>query len=311
MLRQPPRGTSIKLLSFSAFAISATLIACGVDFASTTSPSPLHDDPYKKDDAAAGDGAGHPGLDGADAGATGDAVAPPFLSGNPLCNASEARGCYPDLPASPETCGADAGAVADADAGSLGLDSAAPALACRVRATGTNGASATCDPLGAGPGHDGDPCQKGADCGAGFECVGTTGQCRHYCCMADACTTASGHLSFCDVQPLAENAGTKVPACMPVQPCKLLDTNYCPQGQQCEIVRSDGTTSCVAIGGATVGASCDGEHCAAGLTCIGNVGNRTCYQLCHTDSSTDCSAPLKCRTSVPTFQDPTIGICAN
>jgi hypothetical protein len=70
----------------------------------------------------------------------------------------------------------------------------------------------------------------------------------------------------------------------------------------------DGTTSCVAIGQAQLGASCDTDHCAAGLVCLGMVGSRVCWQLCSATDPT-CPGALKCHLGGPIVPDPNVGIC--
>lgn len=297
-LRRPSRGPLQELLP--RLLVAACLVACLVPASCTAAFSTSDDSPRAVDPPYNVDDSGTPAPDTSLAkdGGGADAVATPRYSGSPLCNASPASGCYPDEAPSPQTC----------PFSGAGDASAATPLACRVHwQAAQSQPEAVCDP--AGVGHDGDACQKGADCAPGFECVGTTGQCRHYCCMSDACTNGNGRQSFCDIQPMAEVANTKVPVCMPVRQCKLLVDGFCAPGESCEIVRLDGTTSCVAIGAGKAGDSCDKEHCGAGLTCLGNVGSRFCFQLCHTDSTTECAAGLTCRTSQPQFLDPTIGSC--
>jgi hypothetical protein len=87
----------------------------------------------------------------------------------------------------------------------------------------------------------------------------------------------------------------------------------CAADQTCAVVAlTSGValTSCVQNGNAGVGASCESEHCAAGLMCIGTSGNRRCYQLCHTlDASTDCPSTQTCSGGLPLFTDPMAGVC--
>jgi hypothetical protein len=87
----------------------------------------------------------------------------------------------------------------------------------------------------------------------------------------------------------------------------------CAADQTCAVVAlASGValTSCVQNGNAGVGASCESEHCAAGLMCIGTSGNRRCYQLCHTlDASTDCPSTQTCTGGLPLFTDPMAGVC--
>jgi hypothetical protein len=241
-----------------------------------------------------------------------DAGVASVTTGNPLCfysyaADSGAHNCQPDTSSQ---CGDDAGAYhpPSDDAG----DGGEPASACHVWA----------DPegqkcLAAGPGLDGAQCQSGTDCAAGFECVGSPGQCRHYCCGGNAsCDSASA--TFCDVQSMASgtSSGTKsslnVPVCEPVRPCTLLvgaGAGSCPSGETCAVVKDDGTTSCVAIGNVGIGGDCGVYHCAAQLTCLGAIGSRKCFQLCEVDSPTVCPTGTTCTSSAQLFANANVGIC--
>ena len=73
-------------------------------------------------------------------------------------------------------------------------------------------------------------------------------------------------------------------------------------------MREDGTDSCVAVGSATAGQSCETEHCAAGLVCLGATA-RTCYALCEIIGAGQCPAPQTCKGGPPLFQDPGVGVC--
>jgi hypothetical protein len=254
---------------------------------------------------ASGTGDGSPGVLAPADSATGSAPA------NPLCNLSiQNEGglpCNPDVPASPsgQACQvppgyADAGAASDAGGGAS-LSDASPELACHVVVT--SGARTQACAL-AGTGRDGDSCQSGADCAPAFECVGTLGQCRHYCCGGDTSCTSG----FCDIQS-TRDTNVAVPVCAPVSPCKLLTWNACATGQTCAIVKDDGTTSCVAVGTAKAGDACDWVHCGAGLTCLGKSGARLCYTLCHLNEPGDCPGAMKCKGSAELFSDPDYGIC--
>jgi hypothetical protein len=101
----------------------------------------------------------------------------------------------------------------------------------------------------------------------------------------------------------------------------LLTAGSCPSGQTCAVVKDDGSTSCVVVGKAVAGEPCEGDgssqtggagdpfHCAAGLTCLGAPGSRTCAALCHVDSPTDCPSGTTCTGSAQLFKDGNIGIC--
>jgi hypothetical protein len=243
-------------------------------------------------------------------------AATPALSyqGSPLCNASRSTGCcYPDDPTNAQAC-AQAACQSAPDAGPSEASGAYidVALGCHVvpappSPQASPGSAATipaCLPGGAG--LDGFPCAGPTDCAPSYECVGTTPTCRHYCCNGnDSCHD----LQFCDIQPTFAWPETKVPACMPVQQCMLLEILQCPAAETCAVVRDDGTTSCVAIGSAGAGQSCETDHCAGGLVCLGTPGTRSCYVLCQTGNAKDCAGPEKCQGGLPLFPDPGVGIC--
>jgi hypothetical protein len=223
--------------------------------------------------------------------------------GNSMCHASRITGCYPDdvIDACDPT--QDAGSAdSGPDAGTAG--------GCHVVGEGAD-QHTTC--LASGYGMN-SSCSKPTDCSAGHECV-RGGTCRHYCCSGNAACSAG---QFCDVQPTAQDPNTLVPVCMPQIPCTLLDDTTCPAGQQCTVVREDGSTSCVSIGPAGNGESCDLDRCALGLVCVGAPGTRLCATLCLTaDSSPDSSTSARCTAigkskclgSLPLFPDPKFGVC--
>jgi hypothetical protein len=161
----------------------------------------------------------------------------------------------------------------------------------------------------AGLGIDGTLCDTPSDCAPGYECVGTDHKaCRHYCCAgsAQACLLNQ----FCDIQQTVQTPSLNVPVCMPlIQPCGLVP-NTCLGQYTCAVVRDDGTKSCVAVGMATVGESCDTQHCASGLVCLGTAGARTCFALC-TMRPGQCPPPQTCKGGPPLFVDPGVGICEN
>lgn len=265
----------------------------------------------------------------------------PVVQGSPLCNAMAQSSCYPDTPtgqcapaiaadaASVPADASDAGVDADAsepldgqaDAaaasdGDAGTDASA-GLGCHVVETADAGITPVCSASGAGV--DGDACSDSSDCAAAYECVGA-GTCRPYCCSGSCDST-----HFCDVQPEAHPAGAgapvPVPVCMPVRPCALPgesnDAGRCAQGNEtCAVVlagvasQSVAVASCVQSGTAAVGESCEAEHCAAGLTCIGSWGNKICYTLCDTtDASSECAGSQVCSGGLPLFPNPTTGVC--
>ncbi len=224
--------------------------------------------------------------------------------GSPLCNASSAKGCYPDDAASAQTCN-----ISNDDAGAYhGDEDAGTPYACHVSPTANTQVGPVQVCTAAGTGQDGDACTTGGDCAAGFECVGQ-GTCRHYCCDPTACDSAH---SFCDIQTIldAPIPDTRVPVCMPVSRCTLLNDDVCQANETCAVVKaSDGTTSCVPVGPQLVGDECETDHCAADLVCLGPLGSRTCYQLCETSAPSVCQPGQSCVGSAPEFQDPSVGIC--
>jgi hypothetical protein len=256
--------------------------------------------------------------DGAALGAPAPADAAASISvGNPLCfydyptdaAPTGAHTCAPDTSSQCAPSDPDAGVYAPSDDGGEG---GAPATACHVVPAGDGYQKCST----AGPGGDGAQCQTGADCAATFECVGSPGQCRHYCCGGNAaCDSASGATTgptFCDVEATTAG-GLNVPVCEPVRSCTPLlmgsGAGTCPKGETCAVVKDDGTTSCVPIGTVGIGGDCDVFHCAAELTCLGPVGSRTCFQLCEVDSPTACPFGTTCTSSAQLFTNANVGIC--
>jgi hypothetical protein len=254
-------------------------------------------------------------LDGGDGGeaatdAPTEAMPAEVLQGSPLCNAVPTS-CYPDHPTTAKACGEapDGGAYNP----SGGYDNAA--LACRVVATPQDAMPASQNPTcaAAGPAGDGSWCKSSSECQPAFDCVGS-GTCQQYCCSGNAECVAD---QFCDIQPTAQAPSVEIPVCMPIHPasgCKLLDPAACPVTETCAVVRDDGATSCVAVGGAQAGEECDTDHCAAGLVCLG-PGSRTCFLLCTTSatsatSATTCPPNQQCQGGLPLFPDPAVGICS-
>jgi len=231
-------------------------------------------------------------------------VAPTYL-GSPLCNASAARGCYPDnLPAYPvsaRSCRtAPDGGTYDPDAGY-----ADAALACHVSRDDAGAPLPECTP--SGPNQDGASCHMSTDCAAGSECVGNPGICRHYCCSGVGPCSSS---EFCDIRPKAQEPSTEVPVCVPIRSCGLIDqwsdAGACPAQETCAVARYDtGATSCVPIGTAGDGESCATDHCASGLICLGS----TCFKLCHTAAPSECSKKQVCKAALPLFPNPSVGVC--
>jgi hypothetical protein len=219
----------------------------------------------------------------------------------------------PDDDAYHQTTGTKECATPPPDAGDAGTAGTFRPMGCRIgRNLVTGGFSTSCDPTGPLAGGDGTACETGADCAAGFDCISGgdkgTKTCRHYCC-AGTCKdhpSQSGGATFCDVQGLVD-VNQMAPVCMPLKRCKLLGTGECASNETCAVVTEGGDTGCVTVGDQQVGADCDADHCAAGLTCLGKAGARKCFKLCKV-SSNDCGAAEICATST-VFKDPNFGIC--
>ncbi len=220
--------------------------------------------------------------------------------GSPLCLASRSPGCYPD----------DMINACDIvpEAGSLGVEADAnvnATPACHVVFDGTK-VGTTCL-ASTVAGMYGSTCSHSTECSPGYECV-EGGTCRHYCCSGNS---ACSDNQFCDVQPVAESPSTLVPVCLTQNPCVLLNEDTCPPSEQCAVVRDNGATSCVAVGTAQDGQSCEQEHCARDLVCLGALGSRRCEPLCHTAPfpSTCKSTNRTCIGTLPLFPNPTVGVC--
>jgi hypothetical protein len=297
------RVVSFAIAGGAALGLTTLPVGCSVKFGSASAADDAGASFLNNWEAGSSDDV-TPGTD-ADASTSGgaDAGGPATYEGSPLCNASSSKGCYPDDPASAQTCNMSN----DAGSDTPGDDAGSP-YACHVSPS----ANAQVGPVQvctvAGTGEDGDACTSGGDCAAGFECVGQ-GTCRHYCCDPTAC---DGAHSFCDIQTIldAPIPDTRVPVCMPVSPCTLLNDDDCQVNETCAVVKaSDGTTSCVPVGPQLVGQECETDHCAADLVCLGPLGSRKCYQLCETSAPSVCQMGQSCVGSAPEFQDPSVGIC--
>ena len=155
------------------------------------------------------------------------------------------------------------------------------------------------------PGMVASTCAHPTECSPGYECV-QGGTCRHYCCAGNS---ACSENQFCDVQPVADAPGTLVPVCLAQIPCILLKNEPCSPDEQCSVVRDDGATSCVTVGTAQDGQSCEEEHCASKLVCLGPLGARRCEPLCSTLTPGDCPIGRTCIGTLPLFPNPTVGVC--
>ena len=309
----------------AALLLGAPLVACGVvGTAFSDQALPGSGDPNGSDDAISnGDagGLGHPAP-------ASDAAHTP---GSPLCaDLAPDLACIPDDPRLGRVCGNELAPGFDAGASSSGAppdsdDAGFPPLdedggpeaqptACRVQRAEDGGALVHgCE--SAGRGGEGAACTLATECGAGLDCVLEPGQergaCRAYCCAGSCTGLAVGSEEagrYCDPARKA-NGESRIPACLPIRSCRLLGRDECPQDQTCAVVReTDGSTGCVEAGTAQVGAPCDVDHCAAGLTCLGQVGTRTCFQLC-SDAGAPCPQGQACEWSPPTFREAGLGVC--
>ena len=259
------------------------------------------------DDASAEDA---PAAEGGTEAMTAAAV----YQGNPLCNASPATSCcYPDALSvcGPAACESSTDGGADAFGGGY---SQQVVYGCHLvpgplPASTTGGSAAvqavtpSCTPGGLG--LDGALCHDPGDCAPGYECVGTVGTCRHYCCGGNGACRVD---QFCDIQRTTSGSTMNVPVCVPTRQCDLLQPGTCPSGETCAVVREDGSLSCVTVGNAMAGQSCQAEHCASGLVCLG-AATRTCYALCQVGKANQCPASQTCKGGLPLFVDPSIGVC--
>ncbi len=282
--------------------VSAVVAACGsTDTASAFRASEAADAP------GGGNSGGSTSFNPSDA-SSNEKTAP---SGSPLCG-SVANQCLPDddgrnlLPAGVTSC------AKPIDADTPGSD--AGVSPCRLVAKDGKVAPECATGESANPdGIDGFSCSKGSDCAPGFDCVdGEKGPvCRRYCCSGSCASQMSqnGGATFCDIQTLVDyrRDDVKAPVCMPVKTCKLLRPGECSDKETCAVINESGDTGCVALGSAKAGESCDKEHCASELTCLGSPGNRRCYKLCRVDGA-DC-APMQTCTTGSVFQDTTFGVC--
>ncbi len=258
--------------------------------------------------AAEPDGNGTPlsssstSVNGADGGSDAGESELPALAlvvGNALCNANPLTGCYPDTTYDACDLPTDGGAPdASADGGMHYPGS------CHVVTEGTEVVT-VCLPSKL-QGMYASTCTQSTDCAPGWECM-SGGTCRHYCCGGNS---ACSDNQFCDVQPTAMDPNTRVPVCLAEFPCTLLDPDSCLSGQQCSVVKEDGTTSCVTLGPQGDGQSCEVEHCQAGFVCLGTMGNRACAPLCSTVAATNpCTGGRSCIGTLPLFKDATVGAC--
>lgn len=239
-------------------------------------------------------------------GTTSDASAT-VSRGSPLCGVQEG-GCVPDDDGANDGESSSGASVPNGSSG----ERCEETQACRVRALDDGSRRAECELSDADHlGTEGSECQEGSGCAAGFDCVDSErgGVCRRYCCdgSCDGQVSNNGGPTFCDIQKVVHERTYLVPVCMPLKKCKLLIDGECAKTETCGIVNETGDSGCVPVGNAKAGERCDEEHCAAGLTCLGYPGDRTCFQLCRTDGN-DCPSGETCTTGA-VFQNTAFGLC--
>jgi hypothetical protein len=234
----------------------------------------------------------------------------------PSCNPDDSNACRDATYGSAGTAGnsmrtpGSAGATVSQNAAGGRTGTTPLVFGCRVRSE-LSGRTAQCEP--AGQGILGAPCFSGADCAPGLACVegNGTAQCRPYCCRGgDNCPSGT----FCDQRQTRESSKEAQPitisVCMPATDCRFDDpypcpvdrTCSCPSGTACGVVRSDGTTACVAPGNGSEGQPCP---CAAGHVCSDTL--HACLKVCRLTSKTSSCGDGICQESANLAQD--WGVC--
>jgi len=102
---------------------------------------------------------------------------------------------------------------------------------------------------------------------------------------------------------MAEAPKFEIPVCIVAMTCDLISGQPCPSGLACQIVRDDGTTSCVPPGPGKSGDPCP---CAKGYTC--SWTDKTCLKLCETMGPNTCGPNAFCEGGVGQFPS-TVGYC--
>jgi hypothetical protein len=323
-LRTSPLSKRSTPFAFAALTVAAvslvSVAACsgGSNSSASEGSQNANDNPATSDTSTGGNPNASLGSASSDASAAAPAVRHAV---SPLCAYTEGT-CFPDDDgassfdlAAPTCPSSSTDNVKDASTEVDGGDDNVTVTfgACRVEPVGSDATTVkpACETANR-QGTDGVSCTSGADCAAGFDCVvGEMGAvCRHYCCSGscDGRTSKNGGSTFCDLQAIARPGGNQnVPVCVPLKSCKLLADGQCAATETCAVVTDDGVTGCVHVGGAKAGDSCDRDDCAANLTCLGSVGDRRCYQLCHVEGA-DCASNELCTTAA-LFQDMSFGVC--
>ncbi|MBI4701660.1 MAG: hypothetical protein HY744_10970 [Deltaproteobacteria bacterium] len=269
------------LSRLAALVAGAALCACGAMEAAELSAMPF--------DGPGGSSGG--GLEAPDGGIDADYGKQDAAPGTAksyavLCGG----GCTPGDPASPAD-DAGGGEPAECPQGGDG-NGGAPPYDCQLVVDAKSGeVSGACRPVGGS--LQGQPCESAADCAAGLGCV-APGACRAYCCGSpDACakgTYCVPQAMFLDELPQGLPAPPQIPVCVPATSCTLLDDSSCEDDLSCTIVKTDGTTSCVAPGGGQAGDPCP---CASGHVC--SVAAGKCLKLCKLGYPGDCPEGHTCQ----------------
>jgi hypothetical protein len=144
-----------------------------------------------------------------------------------------------------------------------------------------------------GIGTLGATCSTYRDCASGFTCQG--GTCQKYCCeLGSSMGCPAG--AMCSIV-LTDGAGmpTGAALCRTAANCDIFGST-CPSGEACYLAGGDGTTDCAMAGMGTTGATCEFTNdCAAGFSCLGSMGGRSCRKLCDTvDMNPGCAAGETC-----------------
>jgi hypothetical protein len=142
----------------------------------------------------------------------------------------------------------------------------------------------------AGSVGDGGACTNLNDCDTGLVCL-STGTCASACCGNADCELGE------TCRPLSGAGGT-VGVCIRPTSCTPLP-NSCPDGQQCQLTGSDGSTDCGGTGPNTEGMPCgDSGGCVEGLGCYGPAGGAAmCIRFCRLGMDADCTGGGTCNAS--------------
>lgn len=144
-------------------------------------------------------------------------------------------------------------------------------MACIFGGDGDGGVTSICTSPGAGA--PGATCNSADGCLQGFACLGNPGHCTKICCGPgdnETCRTGVGgvHGATCAIQIQDVNFY----GCQATTTCDWFAQDCANATDNCQPIDSTGTTTCVAGGTGTDGASCGGGtgavDCARGFICI-------------------------------------------